>query len=410
MGPSKRGQISTKAAVGDGDRSARDLEILARVGRSLLETVDVDEQLGLTLQLATDALGADRGSVLMADSDARVLMIRASQGLPPQASDSAIPFGEGIAGWVAAQNEPVILHGDVADPRFAGINPSIESSISLPLAVEGRVLGVLNVVRLSGQQFTEDDLRLASSLADLASVAIEKARLYSALQEREALVSNLLGSVIQAQEQERQRVAADIHDGFLQDLTALFLKAESARMMLSRGNYPEARAAIDDIQSMVREEVEALRVYIFDVRPPSLDEVGLGPTLRSMVERFATENRMSSSFDSAGISDRLPTPVETILYRVAQEALRNVAKHANASHIWITLTRNEKEVILEISDNGIGVDADPDRIRKPGHYGIDTMRERVELAGGRFHIGPAPVGGTAVKAEIHLDSPAASAS
>lgn len=402
MGVRKRGHVSVKAA-GDGDRSARDVEILARVGRSLLETVDVDEQLGLALRLATDALDADRGSVLMADPEALLLRIRASQGLPPQASEAAIPFGEGIAGWVAAQNEPVILHGDVADARFEGVNPRIESSISLPLAVEGRVLGVLNVVRLSGLRFTDDDLRLASSLADLASIAIEKARLYNTLQEREALVSNLLASVIQAQEQERQRVAADIHDGFLQDLTAIFLKAESARIMIARSNYAEAKAAIDDIQTMVRNEVDALRDYIFEVRPPSLDEVGLAPTLRAMVERFAAEQSLRSIFDSSGLSDRLPTPVETILYRVAQEALRNVAKHARASEVSITLFQSTEKVVLEVTDNGLGVDPDPERIRKPGHYGIDTMRERLELAGGHLAIGLAPSGGTEVKAVIPLE-------
>lgn len=403
MGKSK-GESSGQRARPDANRSARDLQVLARVGRSLLETIDLDEQLGLTLRLAAEALSADRGSVLMADPDRGLLRFQATEGLPPGAAETAIPIGEGIAGWVAAHNEPVVLHGDVADPRFEGIDPTIESSLSLPLAVEGKVLGVLNVVRLSGARFTEDDLRLASSLADLASLAIEKARLYSTLREREALVSNLLAAAIQAQELERQRVAADIHDGFLQDLTAVFLKAESARWLLAREKVVEAQGAIEDIQTMVRSEVDALRDYIFEVRPPSLDEVGLAPTLRALVERFASHGPITGTFDSIDLGQRLPRTLETILYRVAQEALRNTAKHSGAQHVIVTLQRVDAEVALTVIDDGRGIDPELYPGHKPGHYGIDTMRERVELAGGRFHIGPGPNGGTEVRAVIPTES------
>lgn len=403
MGESKR-EATLEAGASFPRRKAADIEVLARVGRSLLETIDLDEQLGLTLRLATEALDADRGSVLMIDPEQKVLRIQAAEGLPPAATRIPIPLGEGIAGWVAAHNEPVVLHGDVADPRFQGIDSSIESSLSLPLAVDTRVLGVLNVVRLSGQKFTEDDLRLASSLADLASLAIEKARLYGALREREALVSNLFAAAIQAQEQERQRVAADIHDGFLQDLTAVFLKAETARMLLARGQIDDARTAIDEIQSMVRVEVESLRDYIFEVRPPSLDEVGLAPTLRAMVERLTNAGALTGTFDPGNVAERLPTPVETVFYRVAQEALRNTAKHAEAMHVAVSLSRRNKEVTMRVIDDGKGVASEFDSARRPGHYGIDTMRERVELAGGKFWIGPVPDGGTEVRAVIPVDS------
>lgn len=381
-------------------RSVKEVEVLARVGRSLLETIDLDEQLSLALNLAAEAISADRGSVLIADFEAGVLNIRAARGLPSEVT-SLTQIGEGISGWVAAHNEPVILHGDFADPRFEGVDPTIESSLSLPLSVEGKVLGVLNLVRLSGERFTQNDLTLASSLADLASLAIEKARLYSALREREALVSDLLAAAIQAQEQERQRVAADIHDGFLQDLTAVFLKAESARWLLAREKIEDARIAIDDIQEMVRREVQSLRDYIFEVRPPSLDQVGLAPTLRAMVERLADRASLACTFDATNLVDRLPRAVETIFYRVAQEALRNTVKHASAENVTITLKKQDDEVTLTVMDDGVGVD--PDRAHKQGHYGIDTMRERVELAGGTFRIGPRISGGTELKAVIRID-------
>lgn len=381
--------------------TSRPFEVLARVGRSLLgASVDMDHRLQLMLKLATETLHSNRGSVMVADHETLTLQIRAAVNLPSEALESVIPFGEGIAGWAAANNEPVIVHGDFRDPRFAGVDPSIQSSISLPLSVEGQVFGILNIVRPSGERFTEDDLSLAASLADLAALAIEKSRLYDSLQEKESRTSSLLAAAIHAQEQERRRIAADIHDGFLQDLSAVFLKAESAKMLLDRGQLEGVGSAIADIKDMVRQEVQSLRDYIFEVRPPSLDEIGLAPTLKQMAERIAVDNSLKGAFDLTGSAQRLPEAIETILYRVAQEALRNIVKHANAQNFSVILDRGDEVVCLQILDDGRGID--PNYADKKKHFGIDTMRERVELAGGRFRIGRQSTGGTEVRSTIPI--------
>lgn len=376
--------------------------MLARVGRSLLETIDLDEQLGLTLRLAAEALRADRGSIMLADPETNDLVVKCSEGLPPEARQSRVPIGVGIAGWVAAHNQPLILHGDVDDARFRGSDPTIPSSLSLPLATGGAVLGVLNLVRRSRERFTNEDLRLAASLADLASVAIEKARLHGAVVEREQRVSGLLAALIGAQEQERQRLAADIHDGFLQDLSALFLRAEIARVQARRGDAEAAAATIAAIQDSLRREVETIRSFIFEVRPPSLDEVGLGPTLEAMVDRLTAENAVAGEFQDATGGVRLPASLETILYRCAQEALRNVVKHSDAGRVWVTLERAGTEATLRVSDDGRGISGDLGRAGSPGHFGVETMRERMELAGGRLRISRRPEGGTQVEAVVPI--------
>lgn len=383
------------------DRAPSELEVLARAGRSLLEAKDLEEHLGTTLALATEALGASRGSVMMFDEASGTLRVMASRELPGEAKAAETALGEGIAGWVASHNEPVILHGGVMDERFFGVDPSIESSISLPLSVEGAVLGVLNISRKSGTKFDDRDLELASSLAGMAALALEKARLYSALTEREHRVSELLASLINAQEIERRRVAADIHDGFLQDLSAVFLTAESARMKLDRGDLAAVLEAITSIQDMIKEEVRAVREFIFEVRPPSLDQVGLAPTLRAMVERISEQESLTATFEHHGSKDRLPEAIETIIYRVAQEALRNVAKHAESKEIFVSLEQTPAQVILEVLDDGKGLDLPGAPL---GHFGIETMRERVELAGGSFEISRRPGGGTEVRAVIPITS------
>ncbi|MCA1841227.1 MAG: GAF domain-containing protein [Actinomycetota bacterium] len=379
-----------------------DLEIIAEVGKSLLGAVDLPEQLTLTLDHASRAINADRGSIMLLDKNTNELIIEVSRGLPPLAAHTHTPLGAGIAGWVAMNKEAVVLNGDFNDPRFSGTDPSIASAISLPLVVRGEVLGVLNLVRRqSPEMFTDRDLSLAGSLADLAALAIEKARLHNALKEREERVSDLLAAAIGAQEKERRRIAGDIHDGFLQDLSALFLQAETAKMQLARGKYETVGETLTQMQEMLREEVANVRNYIFEVRPPSLDEVGLAPTLKGMVERTSDEQSLKGIFVDHSGDERMREALETILYRTAQEGLRNIAKHAKAKSFTLLLEKTETELVLSVKDDGVGIGATVMPMRGR-HYGIETMRERVELAGGTLSVTEVHPHGTEVKAVIPL--------
>ncbi|HVE75802.1 MAG TPA: GAF domain-containing sensor histidine kinase [Actinomycetota bacterium] len=378
------------------------LEVLARVGKSLLSAEGLENQLSLTLTLATEALGADRGSIMLLGEDKLTLSIESSVGLPPGAPE-ATQVGSGIAGWVAEKKEPLILHGEVHDPRFEGVDPNIGSAISLPLESMGSVVGVLNLVRSKGELFTSAHVQLASSLADMASVAIEKAKLHASLQDRERRVSDLLAAAIGAQERERTRIAADIHDGFLQDLSAVYLKAENARTYLAREEYDRVQEELAECQQFLKEQVERVRQYIFEVRPPSLDEVGIGPTIAEMVQRCARDIGIKGTFEDQTSGVRLSKPLETILYRTAQEALRNIAKHSKASSFNVSLTQESSRAILEIRDDGKGFDLSTSD-KKRHHYGIETMRERLELSGGSLGLYASPGGGTVVRAEIPLEA------
>jgi signal transduction histidine kinase len=384
-----------------GRRSERDLEILASIGRKLLGGVDLDQQLGLTVRLAAEAVGANRASVLLLDGETRTLAIRCSVGLPPEAILSTIALGEGIAGWVAEHNQPFILHGPVTDSRFEGVDPTIDSSLCLPLAVEDRVLGVLNLTRQPGNRFTVEDLRLASSLADLASLAVEKARLYATLREREERVSGLLEAAINAQEAERRRIADEMHDGFLQALTGLFLQTEIAKATLGRAGTAEAMAALDSVQDAILRTSEELREVVFGARPVPVDELGLAPTLQAMVDEVCSASEVKGHFVNRTGDERLPGAVETVLYRVAQEALRNAVKHADASQVWVALERAEGEARLSVRDDGRGVEPDV-VLDDPGNAELATIQERLALAGGRVRIDPSPEGGTTISATIPL--------
>jgi signal transduction histidine kinase len=387
------------------NRSERDLEALASVGRGLRTSADLDRQLGLILRLAREAVGANRASVMLLNRETGRLEIRCSVGLPPEAILSTIGLGEGIAGWVAEHNEPFILHGPVTDPRFEGVDPTIDSSLCLPLAAEGNedgVLGVLNLTRQPGDPFTVEDLRLASSLADLASVAVEKAFLYASLRERESRVARLLEAAMNAQETERRRVSEEMQDSFLEGLSGLFLQAEMARITLGRTAPREAVAAVEQIQDAIQRTSARLRDYAFKVCPESVGERGLAPALAAMVEEIGATSSLDGHFDNRSGDQRLPGGVETILFRVAQEALRNVVTHGGARQVWVALESHRDEARLSVRSDGRGIEPGPSAEHRPCTTGLDTMRERLALAGGSVDVVTEPEGGTRISARIPL--------
>jgi signal transduction histidine kinase len=386
-------------------RSERDLEALATVGRRLRGGADLDHQLSLTLRLAAEAVGANRASVMLLNPQTERLEIRCSVGLPPEAILSTIGLGEGIAGWVAEHNQPFILHGPVTDPRFEGVDPTIDSSLCLPLAADSRVMGVLNLTRQPGDPFTVEDLRLASALADLASVAVEKALLYASLRERETRVARLLEAAMNAQETERRRIGDEMHEGLVRDLTGQFQR-EIEKITAGCTAPPEALAVVEQIQDAIRRTSAELRDHVFKVCPPSLDERGLAPSLATMVDGVCTTSSVEGHFENRVGDERLPSGVESILYRVAQEALRSVVERAGAREVWVALGRNRTEAEVSVRGDGQrlngGVEPGPSADRRPGTTGLEAMRERLALAGGAVEVVAVPEGGTRISARIPL--------
>jgi signal transduction histidine kinase len=383
------------------NRSERDLEALATVGRRLRGSADLDRQLSLTLRLGAEAVGANRASVMLLNPETERLEIRCSVGLPPEAILSTIGLGEGIAGWVAENNEPFIVHGPVIDPRFEGVDPTIDSSLCLPLAAEGRVMGVLNLTRQPGEPFTVEDLRLASSLADLASVAVEKALLYASLRERETSVARLLEDAMNAQETERRRIADELHDGLLRDLTGLF-QTQMAKMAPGGPARPDALAAFGLVQDAIRRTSAELWDHVFKVWPESVDDRGLAPSLAAMVDEVCTTSSLEGHFDNRVGDERLPSGVETILYRVAEEALHNVVRQAGVRRVSIALERNRGEARVSVRGDGRSVPPGSPAEDGGGRTGLDTMRKRLALAGGAVEVVALPEGGTRISARIPL--------
>jgi signal transduction histidine kinase len=221
------------------------------------------------------------------------------------------------------------------------------------------------------------------------------------LRRLEAEREQLLERTLRAAEEERVRIAADLHDGPIQRLAMMTYEFERIRRRVER-DEEEPNEAFEQAQELLSREVQGLRGLMSSLRPPALDEQGLEGALRDHATAFEKRTRIDCVVD-AELEERPQQDVETVLYRVAQEALANVAKHSRASRVWVDLRRRNGSVELAVRDDGVGfeVDSMADVIRD-GHFGLVAMREQVHMAGGRYEISSRPGVGTTVWAAFEV--------
>jgi signal transduction histidine kinase len=273
--------------------------------------------------------------------------------------------------------------------------------VFLPLRVRDRVIGVLEAYgpkTLVGKETIET----LSSLASQGASALENARLYEELAERERELHELVGRMITAQEEERRRVAYEIHDGFTQMAAAAY-----QRLALFAAHRPPEAAQdqeeLEDAVALVQRTVGEARRIIANLRPTTLDDFGLATAIRMQAQELRSEGFDASYEETLG-EERLPATLETALFRVVQEALANVRKHAQTDRVHLALGRYDGFVRLEVRDWGRGFE--PAQIRQGGgpgeRVGLSSMRERVALLGGSLEVRSAPGAGTSVVAEVPL--------
>lgn len=215
--------------------------------------------------------------------------------------------------------------------------------------------------------------------------------------------SRLLEQTVHATELERKRVAAELHDGPVQHLTALDLRLEALRDRVQASDTDSSMKLLDQLQDRMQGQVGELRKMMAGLRPPMLDERGLPAALQEHLSALEREASVSCSLQS-DVADRIDPAHEVILYRVAQEAMANVVRHARATHAWVTLRECDGRVMLEVRDDGVGFDSsEVSDLSRDGHFGLLGMRERVELAGGSWHLSAVPGAGTLVRADLPLE-------
>jgi signal transduction histidine kinase len=262
---------------------------------------------------------------------------------------------------------------------------------------------LLVVERLRGNDVQVDVIAGAWAVLFLLVMG-RMAGLVRGIERAEGERRRVLDRTVQAAEEERMHVATELHDGPIQRLAVLSYDLERAKQRML-GN-PAAVARVEHAQAALSAEVQGLRELMAALRPPTLDEVGLEAALRDHVGAFARRSGVACSV-RVDLAGRLDGELETVVYRVAQEALLNVARHAEAGRLWLELEGAADRVDLEIRDDGVGFEPQASSaLVRDGHFGLVAMQERVEMAGGRFQLDTQPGAGVVLRAMFRV-SPAA---
>lgn len=322
------------------------------------------------------------------------------------------PQGRGLLGEVIIADCPVRLEDLGADPRSGGFpagHPPMRTFLGVPIVRAGRRYGNLYLTeKANGAVFDESDEALVVALAAFAAGAIEATELMAvelsraAAQEQARARRELLRQVIAAQEAERARVSRDLHDDVGQALTSVLLGLRLVEDSLADPDLDadDARRRIADLRELVADGLRRARQLAFDLRPTVLDDIGLVPALQRLGEDLVARTGLTIEVDTEGLGaeERLASEIETVIYRVVQEALTNVIRHASAASASVTVSGRDGQVRILVEDDGVGFDA----ARRPtrSHLGINGMHERVELVEGTLSITSTPGAGTVVLLEV----------
>ncbi|ORA81912.1 ATPase [Mycolicibacter kumamotonensis] len=361
-------------------------------------------------RMITAATGTDVCFVhVLDDTDRSLTLTGATPPFDTEVGKIRLPLGSGVSGWVASHREPVVISDNKeADPRYLPIESlrgrDFTSMVSVPMETDpGGLVGVLNVHTVARREFTHGDIELLRVIGQLIAGAMHQARLHRQLVARERAHELFVEQVIEAQEIERRRLAGDIHDGISQRLVTLSYRLDAAARAV--GHDPdEASAQLDAARELAGLTLQETRIAISGLRPPVLDDLGLAGGLASLARSIP---QLKIELDLA--ETRLPEHIELALYRIAQEGLQNVVKHAAATTVRLgfAVTTDPGMARLEIIDDGVGFDTfeHPVGGDEMGGYGVLSMAERAELVGGRLNIRSRPGAGTAVTATIPVPHP-----
>ena len=366
------------------ERRFHDLEALYRADEVLYRSLRLDDVLNALADVATGILQADKTSVLVWDEDHERLVPGAVRGfcLESVAQMSHAP-GQGITGLVAQTGQPMVIQDARQDPRVNHPIVDAEGIVSLahvPITIGREVFGVFGVNYCTPRKLTGDEVRLLSTLARKAAMAIENARLYERSQQAAAL-------------EERQRLARELHDAVTQTLFSASLIAEVVPRLWER-DPAEASKRLGELRQLTRGALAEMRGLLLELRPGALTEVGLGELISQLVQATAGRTSTNLAVEMHGEPCHLPGDVQVVLYRLVQEALANVVKHARAGHAQVKLQWEADGLSLLIADDGRGFDI---AYVPAGHLGLSILRERAQAIGADLNVESKAGGGTRVR-------------
>jgi len=397
--------------------SAALVGVASSVASKISSASSLEDICGCVLDEAVALTRATCAEILLRDNETRQLVCLAHRGPFPWCSAEleGQRMDTRLFQLAAEDGEAVVIAG-IEDEERVGVKvpPSGQlcQALSIPLQVRGQTIGAMNFCGDRQALFSEESVHLLNLLATMAALAIENAYMYQEADAKARLRRQLLAREIKVQEEERRRIARELHDEVGQSLTGLIMSLDTIDQALATNGRQQIDELLLDYLSEARQiassTLQEIRRVIFDLRPTLLDDLGLAAAIDWYAKTALAKANIEAVVKADGLDDRLPLKVEIALYRIVQEAVTNVIKHSYARRCTLTLTSAKGAVELVIADDGRGFD--PEKIGRAGeeHLGIVGMQERVRSLDGQFAIHSRAQEGTRVHIRIPLPTAGAS--
>lgn len=365
------------------EQKLRELESVYQADEELHRHLDLDGVLQSLVDVSVDILEADKSSIMVWDEGEGALKVRAARGFSRETmARMTFHAGEGAVSRVISGRQAALVedtHADEGVARYVTDPEGIRAFIHIPIEIGDRFFGVFNLNYLEPRKFPEEEVRLFTSLAQRAALAIENARLYDRSQEL-------------AVAEERGRLARDLHDAVTQTLFSASIIAEVIPRIWER-DQDEGRRQLEDLRQLTRGALAEMRTLLLELRPATLTEMELGDLLSQLTEALTSRAGVEVAYHTEG-SCPLPQDIQVAIYRIAQEAFNNVAKHAEATEVAVELVCDEeKGLSLVVRDNGKGFEA---HSAGADRLGLDIMKERADEIGADLEVRSRPGAGTEV--------------
>lgn len=372
-------------------RRNEDLALLNHIGASLTASLDLDELLNKTLAQLMAHFQVEAGEIFLLDKESQTLRLVLHRGQAAEAfwTRNRFKMGEGVVGVVAKNNQPIITNELGQDERFlrsAVVKAGFKQMACIPLSAPGELIGVLSIASLKQNTISEHDAQLLLSIGTWAGTAIENASLHSNAR-RLAIM------------EERERIGMDLHDGIIQSIYGVGLALENVKHLMLE-DIDQANTNIEKSIENLNATIRDLRTYILDLKPRQLGSGSLLEGMQRLVNEYRQNVQSEIVFNAPKIDplDELPKTHAMAIFLICQEALANVAKHANASKVIMTLWSTAERILLEVRDNGKGFDEG--KINKNVGHGLANMLTRVHNVDGDLDISSVEGEGTTILAWV----------
>jgi signal transduction histidine kinase len=374
-------------------RRADQLTVLNTLARIATATLNMEQMLTEVTEQIQHGFGYDHVELYLVDEATREIIRQAQSGRYPS---TVVSYRQhislGILGRTVRTGQTQRVDDVRHDAEYLAIDrPDMRSELCVPIVTGGRVLGLLNLETEAVAAFTKEDVSVLHTAADILAGAIENARLYQRSQEAAVL-------------EERNRLARELHDSVTQQLFSMTLTSQAARAQLEK-NPPRAAAQLERLQETSAAALAEMRALIFQLRPPALSDQGLIPGLQQHIAALSRREGLRIELSASG-DERMARGYEQALYRIVQEALNNVVKHAQATHVRVLLEFKPEQLHIRVIDNGQGFDPHAQHAGADRQFGLISMRERAAEIGGTMELQSAPGQGTEVIVTVLRNSTA----